>query len=141
MDGIIVVRYFKLNGEVFGFEPEHMHLVKEGMIELTPEELDIHSNPGKYMTQEQIDKEFRDNVKPLTRRQFMKTMILGGYDLSVVEDTINGIEDPVIRQFALIDWKEATEFVRNDDTLLLMAQMLDLTPAKIDEMWLIGLAL
>ena len=81
------------------------------------------------------------NFKPLTRRQFMRTMVLQGYDLDVIEGYLNQIEDKATRQLALIDWKESTEFQRLDGTLIMMSSLLGLTPEQVDAMWEVGLTL
>lgn len=81
------------------------------------------------------------NFKPLTRRQFMRTLVLQGYDLDFIEGEINKIEDKPTRQLALIDWKESTEFQRTDSTLIIMATMLGLSSEQIDAMWQFALTL
>lgn len=81
------------------------------------------------------------NFKPLTRRQFMRTLVLQGYDLDLIEGEINKIEDKPTRQLALIDWKESTEFQRTDSTLIMMATMLGLSSEQIDTMWQFALTL
>lgn len=81
------------------------------------------------------------NFRPLTRRQFMRTLVLQGYDLDFIEGEINKIEDKSTRQLALIDWKESTEFQRTDSTLIMMATMLGLNSEQIDAMWQFALTL
>lgn len=80
-------------------------------------------------------KAYMDSLKPLTRRQFMRVLVLNGYDLDMIEAQIQAIEDTQTRQLALIDWKEATEFRRNDDTLLIAAALLELNDEQINAMW------
>lgn len=71
----------------------------------------------------------------LKRRQFMRVLVLNGFDLDQIESEINKIPDTQTRQLALIDWKDATEFWRTDETLLMVADLLGLDTARIDEMW------
>lgn len=71
----------------------------------------------------------------LKRRQFMRVMVLNGFDLDQIEAEINKIPDTQTRQLALIDWKDATEFWRTDETLLMFADLLGLDTARIDAMW------
>ena len=71
----------------------------------------------------------------LKRRQFMRVLVLNGFDLDQIESEINQIQDTQTRQLALIDWKDATEFLRTDETLLMVANLLGLDSARIDAMW------
>ena len=71
----------------------------------------------------------------LKRRQFMRVLVLNGFDLDQIESEINQIQDTQTRQLALIDWKDATEFWRTDETLLMVANLLGLDSARIDAMW------
>lgn len=71
----------------------------------------------------------------LKRRQFMRVLVLNGFDLDQIESEINKIPDTQTRQLALIDWKDATEFWRTDETLLMVADLLGLDTARIDAMW------
>ena len=71
----------------------------------------------------------------LKRRQFMRVLVLNGFDLDQIESEINQIQDTQTRQLALIDWKGATEFWRTDETLLMVANLLGLDSARIDAIW------
>ena len=137
------MKHFKYNDEIFAFEEDGSqdHLIKEGYVPLTPEEEDRLFNPIKYMTLEEQEYHRLSSFKPLTRRQFMRTLVLQGYDLDMIEGYISQIEDKAARQLALIDWKESTEFRRLDDTLIMMSSLLGLTPEQVDAMWEFGLTL
>ena len=74
-------------------------------------------------------------VKPLKRRQFMRVLALNGFDLNEIEAMILSIEDTQARQLAIIDWRDATDFERNDATLLQVAGLMQLDKAQIDELW------
>ena len=74
-------------------------------------------------------------VKPLKRRQFMRVLALNGFDLNEIEAIILSIEDTQARQLAIIDWRDATDFERNDATLLQVAGLMQLDKAQIDELW------
>ena len=65
----------------------------------------------------------------------MRILVLSGFDLEQIEAEINKIPDTQTRQLALIDWKDATEFWRTDETLLMVADLLCLDAADIDAMW------
>ena len=77
----------------------------------------------------------------LKRRQFMRVLVLNGFDLDQIESEINKIPDTQTRQLALIDWKDATEFWRTDETLLMVSNLLGLDSARIDAMWTQALTL
>ena len=80
-------------------------------------------------------------VKPLKRRQFMRVLALNGFDLNEIEAMILSIEDTQARQLAIIDWRDATDFERNDATLLQVAWLMQLDKAQIDELWSQALSL
>ena len=86
-------------------------------------------------TQEEIEAHRLAQFPALKRRQFMRVLVLNGFNLDKIEAEINQIPDTQARQLTLIDWKDATEFWRTDETLLMVADMLDLDTARIDAMW------
>ena len=135
------MKYFKKGDEVFAFEDDSSQdfLITEEMTPLVGEELERHLNPMNFITEEERQRLYVKSLRPLTRRQFMRALVLRGYDLDLIEQQINQIEDNVTRQLALIDWKEATEFQRLDNNLIMMATMLGLNSDQIDEMWEYGL--
>lgn len=71
----------------------------------------------------------------LTRRQFMRTLVLNQFDLDDIEAKIRTIEDAQERQIALIDWHDATEFERNNQTMIMMIDLLGLTNDQVDALW------
>lgn len=77
----------------------------------------------------------------LTRRQFMRTLALNQFDLDDIEAKIRTIEDAQERQLALIDWHDATEFERNNPTMIMMIDLLGLTNDQVDALWSQGLTL
>ena len=86
-------------------------------------------------TPEEIEAHRLAQFPVLKRRQFMRVLVLNGFDLDKIEAEINKILDTQTRQLALIDWKDATEFCRTDETLLMVADLLGLDTARIDAMW------
>ena len=86
-------------------------------------------------TPEEIEAHRLVQFPALKRRQFMRVLVLNGFDLDQIESEINKIPDTQTRQLALIDWKDATEFWRTDETLLMVADLLGLDTARIDAMW------
>ena len=80
-------------------------------------------------------------VKPLTRRQFRLALVANGYNLSDIEALINKIEDVGRRQFTQIEWQDANTFERHNQSLLLMASMLEISSDQLNQMWAQALAL
>ena len=74
-------------------------------------------------------------VKPLTRRQFRLALVTNGYNLADIEALINQIEDDMQRQIIQIEWQDATVFERNNSSLFVMAALMGLSSAQIDELW------
>ncbi|MGV1869709.1 hypothetical protein [Agrobacterium rosae] len=79
-------------------------------------------------------------MKPVSRRQLRLTLVRKGISLSSVEALIAGMPEGLEKEEAQIEWADAQEFERDHPTLLLIAQALELTPAKVDEMWLEAMA-
>ena len=74
-------------------------------------------------------------VKPLTRRQFRLALVTNGFALDDIEALINQIEDDMQRQIIQIEWQDATVFERNNSSLFVMAALMGLSSAQIDELW------
>lgn len=74
-------------------------------------------------------------LKPLTRRQFRLALVMNGFALADIEALINQIEDDMQRQIIQIEWQDATVFERNDSSLFVMAALMGLSSAQIDELW------
>lgn len=71
----------------------------------------------------------------LTRRQFRLALVANGYNLSDIEALINKIEDATQRQFTQIEWQDANTFERHNQSLLLMASMLEISSDQLNQMW------
>ena len=80
-------------------------------------------------------------MKPLKRRQFRLTLAMNGYDLNEIEALIDQIEDPMQRTIAQIEWQDSTDFERTSPTLLMMAELLQLSSEQVDQLWSYGLTL
>lgn len=72
---------------------------------------------------------------PVSRRQLRLTLIREGISLASVEALISQMPDGQEKEEAEVEW-ESDSFDRQHPTLLLIAEALHLTPAKVDEMWL-----
>lgn len=136
-------KFYKKGDEIHELEADGSQdfLLTDEYVPLTDDEVDRHLYPQKYWTAEQVEMARLASFKPLTRRQFMRTLVMNGFDLTAVEAQINTIPDIQQRQLALIDWTSATEFTRTDDTLIAVAQLLGLTSEQIDQMWEFGLTM
>ena len=136
MVGVTLMKYFKLNGEVFAFENDGSQddYITQDMVRMTPSEVDKHVNPKKYMTDEQLYDIYIKSLKPLTRRQF-KLVLLENNLLEQVETLINSVEDTTQRTRLQIEYSEATEFQRTSDSIKYMCNLLGLTEEQINQMW------
>lgn len=61
--------------------------------------------------------------------------IENGVALADIEALINQIEDDMQRQIIQIEWQDATVFERNNSSLFVMAALMGLSSAQIDELW------
>lgn len=77
----------------------------------------------------------RSQYPSLTRYQFLRCLLENGYKPSDIEAQILTIEDELSRELTLLGFKEATNFVRTDDSILAMQSVLNLTDERVDEMW------
>ena len=108
--------------------------VNEGYTKLVPTEFD--SWTGSCWEDLRTDEEkYAVYLTSLTRRQFRRTLVLNGFDLEAIKQTIGTIEDQQERQLALIDWEDATTFERTNPTVELMVQLLGLTEDQVNTMW------
>ena len=130
------MKYYKKDNEVFAFENDGSQdeYIVEDMIRMTPSEVDKHLNPKKYMTDEQLFDIYVKSLKPLTRRQF-KLALFANNLLELIDTTIAGIADPLVKAHITIEYTEATEFVRTSDSVKYMLNILDLTEEQANTIW------
>ena len=83
----------------------------------------------------------RSQYPKLTRSQFMRGLLEYGYKSSDIEAQIMRIEDEYTRELTLLGFKEATNFVRTDESILAMQSVLNLTDERVDQMWEYALTL
>jgi len=74
----------------------------------------------------------------ISARQIRLWLIQNGYDLSVVENAINNIEDENLRKITLIEWEYAPYVERNHPMVAAIAQALGLTSVDIDTAFING---
>ena len=90
---------------------------------------------------EQIAEYKRSQYPSLTRYQFLRCLLENGFKASDIEAQIQTIEDEFSRELALLGFKEATNFVRTDESILAMQSVLNLTDERVDQMWEYALTL
>ena len=83
----------------------------------------------------------RSQCPKLTRYQFMRGMLKYGYKSSDIEAQIMLIEDEYTRELTMIGFKDATNFVRTDESVIAMQSILNLNDEKVDAMWEYALTL
>lgn len=79
-------------------------------------------------------------LRPLTRRQF-KLVLMESNLLTAIETAISDIEDESLKARIEIEYKEATSFVRESDSVAYMGSLLGLTNEQLDVMWTQALTL
>jgi len=83
----------------------------------------------------------RSQYPSLTRYQFLRCLLENGYKSDVIEAQILTIEDEMTRELTLLGFKEATNFVRTDESILAMQSVLNLNDDQVDEIWEYALTL
>ena len=73
-------------------------------------------------------------LRALTRRQF-KLVLIENDLLAAIETAIASIEDEALKARIEIEYKEATSFVRESDSVAYMRSLLGLTDDQMDIMW------
>jgi hypothetical protein len=136
MGGIKIMKYYKLNSDVYAFESDGSQdeYITQDMVRMTSSEVDKHINPKKYMSDEQLYDIYVKSLKPLTRRQF-KLALLANNLLELIDTTIAGIADPLVKAHITIEYTETTEFVRTSDSVKYMLNILDLTEEQANTIW------
>ena len=77
----------------------------------------------------------------MTRYQFLRCLLENGFKSTNIEAQIQTIEDEFSRELTLLGFKEATNFVRTDESILAMQSVLSLTDERVDQMWEYALTL
>ena len=77
----------------------------------------------------------RSQYPSLTRYQFLRCLLENGYKSEVIETQILTIENEFTRELTLLGFKEATNFMRTDESIVAMQSVLNLTDEQVDQMW------
>ena len=96
--------------------------------------IDIHTEEEKLAYK-------RSQYPSLTRYQFLRCLLENGYKSEVIETQILTIENEFTRELTLLGFKEATNFVRTDESVIAMQSILNLNDEKVDAMWEYALTL
>ena len=83
----------------------------------------------------------RSQYPKLTRYQFLRCLLENGFKASDIEAQIQTIENEFSRELALLGFKEATSFVRTNESIIAMQSVLNLTDERVDRMWEYALTL
>ena len=73
----------------------------------------------------------------VTRRQARRALAIFGV-LDLIQASIDAIPDETARTLAQIDWDDATEFKRDDETLQMLAGALGLTGSQLDDLFILA---
>ena len=92
-------------------------------------------------TAEEIEAERLKQFTPLTRYQFFRALLENGYKSADIEAQIQTITDDYQRELVMLGWQSATNFVRTDESVLLMQNMLGWTDAQVEQMWTYAMTL
>ena len=77
----------------------------------------------------------RSQYPTLTRYQFLRCLLENSFKFSDIEAQIQLIEDEFTRELTLLGFREATNFVRTDDSILAMQSVLNFNDEQVDAMW------
>ena len=77
----------------------------------------------------------RSQYPSLTRYQFLRCLLENSFKFSDIEAQIQLIEDEFTRELTLLGFREATNFVRTDDSILAMQSVLNFNDEQVDAMW------
>ena len=70
----------------------------------------------------------------ISSRQLRSQLILQGFNLETIEQALNQLPEPN-RSLAKVDWEYATNFYRNNQMIVVVGQLLNLTNEQIDEIF------
>lgn len=137
------MKYFKhINGEVYAFELDGSqdHLITNEMEKMTKSDIDRHLYPENYLTEDEKKAAYLSSLRPLTRRQFMLTLVEFELD-DQIKTAISEIADIKQRKKIEIEFNDGQSFERLSESILFMANLLQLDENRVNELWEHGLSL
>ena len=124
------MKYYKLNNDVYAFELDGSQddYITEGMSSMTPDEVDRHINPEKYLSDIEKAQLNRERMPRLTPIEFdIKLNNAGLYDT---------VQELIKDKFELrIAYNRATFFSRTDPFVDQARIALGLTDEQVDMIW------
>ncbi|EYT17853.1 hypothetical protein [Acinetobacter sp. 1000160] len=137
------MKYFKhINGEVYAFELDGSqdHFITNEMQKMTKSDIDRHLYPENYLTEDEKKAAYLNSLRPLTRRQFMLTLVEFELD-DQIKTAISEIADIKQRKKIEIEFNDGQSFERMSESILFMANLLQLDENRVNELWEHGLSL
>lgn len=143
------IRYYELDVDVSRFINlnEYRLMTNEEILKHeTPKPTEFHTtwNGSEWIdprTEEEKLTHKRSQYPKLTRYQFLRCLLENGFKASDIEAQIQTIENEFSRELALLGFKEATSFVRTNESIIAMQSVLNLTDERVDRMWEYALTL
>lgn len=125
-------------------EIDYIGPIKEGFTTMKPTSI-FETWTGEtwadQRTAEEIEAERLKQFTPLTRYQFFRALLENGYKSTDIEAQIQTIADEYQRELVMLGWQSATSFVRTDESVLLMQNMLGWTDEQVEQMWTYAMTL
>ena len=118
--------------------------IKEGFTESKPASIFDTWNGSDWIDPRSEEEKLaykRSQYPKLTRYQFMRGLLEMGFKSSDIEAQILLIEDEYTRELTMIGFKDATNFVRTDESILTMQSVLNFNDEQVDAMWEYALTL
>lgn len=136
------MKYYKKDNKVFAFEDDGSQdeYITQDMTQMSDEEVDRHINPDKYLSDIEKREAYLKSLRPLTRRQFMLTLVEYGLDDDIAA-AINAIEDEKQRKIINIEFNNSQTFERMSDSVLFMCNLVGLEETRVNELWEYGMRL
>jgi hypothetical protein len=107
------------------------HTVKYDIVLAEDEEL-VDFIPDNEVTEIKIAPE------TVTRRQLRQALILSDFDLTIIDNFINSVEDEKERLILDNYWNASTEFERNHPILIDFSNKLDFTTEQINDLFILA---
>ena len=124
------MKYYKLNQEVYAFESDGSQdeYISKNMVKMSEDEVDRHTNPEKYLSDEERAQLNRERMPTLTPIEFdIKLNNAGLYD---------AVQELIKDNFEMrIAYNRATFFSRTDPFVDQARIALGLTDEQVDTIW------
>ena len=88
----------------------------------------------RFINQSELHK--KEVPEKISNLQLRSQLIIQGFDLGLIEQTFNQIADATQRGLIVTAWEYATSFYRNNPMIVAMGNLLVLTSAQVDEIFI-----